>query len=393
MPKTQVMPKTNRVKPFLPGAVLVLTGLLNILASGCNSSGQGQMTPTSFLLIYSSPTSSEGVLAGTIEGPTRSTHAQNTASPTVIHRILTITPTVTITPSITPRQIAQRPACDRIGETWRSSRDGMITACIPEGYFMMGARSGNPTLSNANTPLHRVNLDAFWMDQTEVTNAMFSQFVADTGYQTEAESTGWSNVFTPNNNMGVWSTPDGTDWRHPNGPSSSIFGLEDYPVVQVTWTDAFAYCQWAGRRLPTEAEWEKAALSDTNFLFPWGNGPAKGDLANFADLNLGTEWADMTVNDGYEYTAPVGSFPHGASPYGTADMVGNVWEWAADWYSDTYYNISPTNNPSGPARGEYRVLRGNSWSDIVLSAAFRGYQDPSSTNNGYGFRCALSAVP
>jgi formylglycine-generating enzyme required for sulfatase activity len=224
------------------------------------------------------------------------------------------------------------------------------------------------------------------MDQTEVTNAQFTHFVATTGYTTDAEIAGWGYAFMDNQ----WRPVNGADWRHPGGPTTTLAGLDNLPVVLVSWNDANAYCQWAGRQLPTEAQWEKAARGTDGRIYPWGNQNVAGNLLNFADLHLGVSWADKTVNDGYEFTAPVGSYPAGASPYGVLDLAGNVWEWVADWYADKYYAESPAQNPPGPSSGQGRVMRGGGWSDVAarVRAASRRHEPPDSRHADVGFRCS-----
>jgi len=222
-------------------------------------------------------------------------------------------------------------------------------AYIPAGEFIMGSPEGEG--SNDEQPQHRVYLDAYFIDIYEVTNAQFAQFVTATGYQGEGD---WRKYYTS--------------------------GKEKHPVVNVTWNDANAYCQWAGKRLPTEAEWEKAARGTDGRRYPWGN-----------------EWAPSKCNaagsaDGYERTAPVGSFPASASPYRVMDMAGNVWEWVADWYDKNYYRRSPQRNPQGPGSGSGCVLRSGSWESepVDVRAANRGWYQADLSSNDWGFRCALS---
>jgi formylglycine-generating enzyme required for sulfatase activity len=262
--------------------------------------------------------------------------------------------------------------------------DGMIMVYVPDGDFIMGSNVGTAD----EQPQHTVYLDAYWIDKTEVTNAMFALFVEATGYQTDAEGQGGSWIFQGSG----WSEVSGADWQHPRGSESDLTGLDDHPVVNVSWNDAAAYCAWAGARLPSEAEWEKAARGMDGRTYPWGNQSPAGDLLNFADVNLGVNWASRSVNDGYEFTAPVGSYPAGASPYGALDMAGNVWEWVNDWYSGTYYRGSPTSNPVGPSTGNSRVLRGGSWNHdgSNLPSSIRLWNDPSAAIDNFGLRCSQS---
>lgn len=258
--------------------------------------------------------------------------------------------------------------------------DGMRQVYVPAGTFEMGFALG-PT---DEAPVHAITLDAFWIDQTEVTNAQFAAFVADTGHITSAETNGGAQVTSP----GFWSYVNGADWRHPLGPTDSIAGLDNYPVVQVSWADAATYCAWAGRRLPTEAEWEYAARGLVIRRFPWGDDKVSGELLNMADATNGGHIADLTVDDGYAFAAPVGSFPAGASPFGVLDMAGNVWEWVYDLYQTDYYRVSPEANPQGPETGEHHVLRGGSWNEVSaeLRTSSRHFLDDPAYND-VGFRC------
>jgi formylglycine-generating enzyme required for sulfatase activity len=277
-----------------------------------------------------------------------------------------------------------------IGSTWVSPVDGMVMVYVPEGEFLMGSEDSDSMANDNEKPQHRVYLDAFWIDQTEVTNAMFRRFVSATGYKTDAEIRGDSWVF--NVLKEDWEQIDGADWQHPRGPTSTIQGLGDHPVVQVSWNDSLAYCQWAERRLPTEAEWEKAARGEHGQKFPWGDQEVAGNLLNFADSNLDVSWADINVDDGYEFSAPAGNYLAGASPYGGLDMAGNVYEWVADWYDSDYYASSPDSDPQGAASGENRVERGGSWSRPIwdIRPANRDFEDPNVNSDLDGFRCARS---
>jgi serine/threonine protein kinase/formylglycine-generating enzyme required for sulfatase activity len=236
-----------------------------------------------------------------------------------------------------------------------SAPPGMVY--VPAGEFIMGSDEGD----SHEQPVHTVYLDAFYIDKYEVTNAQYRKCV-------EAGAC--------------------------DAPSPTYYDDADYaqhPVVLVSWDDAHDYCRWAGKRLPTEAEWEKAARGKDRQVYPWGN-TFDGSKLNFCDKNCSHSWKDASVDDGYTHTAPVGSYPAGASPYGALDMAGNVREWVADWYDQGYYSQSPYRNPKGPESGQERVVRGSSWitSEDTIRAAFRGHV----TNRGddaLGFRCARSS--
>lgn len=267
--------------------------------------------------------------------------------------------------------------------------DGMELVYVPAGDFVMGSTDDDPDAFSDEKPRHTVYLDGYWIDKTEVTNAMFARFVDATGYKTDAETDGGADV----QNQCYWRWRTGAYWRSPEGPGSDIAGRMSHPVVQTSWNDANAYCRWVGRRLPTEAEWEKAARGTDSREYPWGNAPLAGSLANFPDVNLGCRGSDLTQDDGWERTAPVGTYPAGASPYGALDMAGNVWEWVSDWYDSDYYAVSPRSNPPGPSAGHTRVVRGGAWGylprDLRSSARNYGkFSHPTVRENGHGFRCA-----
>jgi formylglycine-generating enzyme required for sulfatase activity len=259
---------------------------------------------------------------------------------------------------------------------------------IPAGEFLMGSPPGEGSASER--PQHKVYLNSFYIDKYEVINSWFKKFVDATGYVTDAERRGWSFTAvrgSPNNKVAD------ANWRHPRGPGSDILEIMDHPVVQVTWNDAAAYATWAGKRLPTEAEWEKAARSVDGREYSWGNNKPDGTQCNFADSHTFFPWSDESSNDGYKYTSPVGSFKSGGSPYGVHDMAGNVWEWCADRFDGDYYESSPKENPQGPSTGSTRVFRGGSWFNDARAVrlTLRRPGRPVGSYDMIGFRCACDA--
>lgn len=248
-------------------------------------------------------------------------------------------------------------------QTQISQKDGMTMVFVPEGEFTMGSDAGEPN----EKPVHTVFLNAFWIDQTEVTNAMFATFL-------NAEASG-------SNSISKWIDVEDADIHvHLVDNSWQVDpGYEDQPAIEMKWAGASAYCEWRGEgtRLPTEAEWEKAARGTTDNLYPWGN-QISCDLANYAECK-GT-------------TVAVGSYPSNASPYGALDMTGNVMEWVADWYGEGYYQNSTASNPTGPDSGESRVLRGGSWdghTDYQVRTTYRFEETPDSSKDDAGFRCVV----
>lgn len=259
---------------------------------------------------------------------------------------------------------------------------GMVR--IPGGRVTMGSVEGYLD----EGPVHEVTVDGFWLDRTEVTVAAFERFVTATGYRTEAERFGWSGVFQPG--VGGWHRVDGADWRHPEGPAAPPAG-PDEPVTQVSWHDAIAYAAWAGKRLPTEAEWEAAARGGlVGRRFSWGDDPCPGPRCA-ANWWQGRFPLEDEGRDGFRGRAPVGQFP--PNGYGLVDMAGNVWEWTADWYDAGYYRTSPSVDPLGPAAGTERSMRGGSFL-CATTACFRfrvsarSHATPETGLNHVGFRCA-----
>jgi len=269
-------------------------------------------------------------------------------------------------------------------------------ARVPAGAFTMGADPAEgylrcvairgdackPSWFEDEDPIHKVYLDEFYIDIYEVTNAQFLQFAEATGYVTDAERVGYGTVWDEG-----WKEVPGVNWRHPTSPRSGIATLMDHPVAQVTWNDANAYCAWAGKRLPTEAEWAKAARGTDGRIYPWGN-EWEGERLNHGQ-GVPPRWDE---SDGYRYTAPVGTFPAGESPYGVHNMGGNVWEWVADWHDPEYYARSPYENPKGPPSGEKGLCRGGSWWSYSASArtATRHAIPRGAAMSAGGFRCAAS---
>ena len=243
---------------------------------------------------------------------------------------------------------------------------------VPAGTFTMGSERR----AADERPMHKVYLDAYYIGKYEVTNAEYYEFWK---LQSEGKASDKTLQHTPESFPHL---PHIGDWP------ARAEQFPNYPVVGVSWHDAGAYAAWKGMRLPTEAEWEKAARGYTNRIWPWGS--AMEPHANTA-----------AADDGYENRlAPVGSFPKGKSYYGALDMAGNVWEWTADWYSDVYYAYSsgtsakrPKKNPTGPDVGSWRVLRGGSWIDAITrcSTTFRFYLYPNLKTSFVGFRLAKTA--
>ncbi len=265
----------------------------------------------------------------------------------------------------------------------------------------MGDSSGDRNPQDGETPLHRVTLAAFDIDATNVTNEDFAGFVSDTGYRTEAEVFGFSAVFhlavaAPSEDvlgrtqgMPWWCGVKGANWRHPGGSLSDLDGLHQHPVVHVSWNDAMAYCEWAGRRLPTEAEWEFAARGGIDRAkYPWGDEEVDEGTWR-ANIWQGSFPEENTLEDGWLTTAPVRTFE--PNRYGLWQPVGNVWEWCSDWFDPGTYDRDDVVNPTGPPHAFTRVLRGGSY--LCHSSYCNRYRNsarsqntPDSSMGNAGFR-------
>ncbi len=270
----------------------------------------------------------------------------------------TASPIPTVKAKLPPAQAA-------LGDSWTSPVDGMELVYIPAGDFQMGcdpAHNGVHDCFSDELPLHTVTLDAYWIDKTEVSNAQYAMCVADGACDAPNDKSSYSQ--------------------------SAYYGntsYDNYPVINVSWEDASKYCKWAGRKLPTEAQWEKAARGESVLAYPWGDDEPTCDLVN------GYVGGAMCTGD----TTAVGSYVDGASPYGVLDMAGNVWEWVQDWYDGDYYsNQTEFTNPTGPSNGTYKVVRGGSfYYNADLRAAGRYYGSPDGRGDILGFRCAAPPAP
>ena len=281
--------------------------------------------------------------------------------------------------------------------------DGQLV--LSGGRFRMGDAVGEGYEADGEGPVHSVDLTAFHIDATTVTNAQFATFVKETGYETDAERFGVSAVFHlafSGSNADVvqrvtgapwWLAVRGATWRSPEGPGSQVATRSNHPVVHVSWGDAQAYCSWAGKRLPTEAEWEFAARGGLEAArFPWGDELTPQDRWR-CNIWQGSFPTTNTGADGYLTTAPVKSYP--PNGFGLHQTSGNVWEWCSDWFGPDYYQTSPGADPPGPSTGTARVLRGGSY--LCHSSychryrvAARSSSTPDSTAGNVGFRCANS---
>ncbi|MEO8134969.1 MAG: formylglycine-generating enzyme family protein [Betaproteobacteria bacterium] len=285
------------------------------------------------------------------------------------------------------------------------------TVLIPGGSFLMGSDDTEAFLDDGEGPVREVALNVYRIDTVAVSNGRYAEFVRDTGYVTDAERCGWSFVFQAMVSArtrvrdGIvpdapwWLAVDGASWRSPEGPGSTTDDRGGHPVVHVSWRDAAAYAAWAGKGLPTEAQWEKAARGGlVQVRYPWGDEFRPGG-AHRCNTWQGRFPTINTGSDGYVGTAPVDAFePNG---YGLYNMAGNVWEWCADWWSANWHAVAPPGarqDPRGPAAGDAKVMRGGSWLCHAsycnrYRVAARSCSSVDSSTSHIGFRCASAVTP
>lgn len=276
--------------------------------------------------------------------------------------------------------------------------------------FLMGTESAEGFPLDGEGPVRRVTLDPYYIDQFPVRNRDFQAFVEATSYITEAERFGWSFVFEgdlPDRGVSLsaedivpgaewWKRIYGADWAHPEGPSSHIHGRMDHPVVQVTWNDAEAFAAWAGKRLPTEAEWEFAARGGLEQkIYPWGD-ELTPEGRHLCNIWQGEFPVFNSAEDGYTSTSPVDAFP--PNDYDLYSMTGNTWEWCSDWFSATFHASGTRNNPIGPPGGNAKVMKGGSYLCHRsycnrYRVAARSSNTPDSSTTNIGFRCARDVAP
>ena len=311
-------------------------------------------------------------------------------------------------PSAGSERPSSRPVSATVARTDRVEIAPRDMVRIPGGIFLMGTDDDTGFPADGEGPIREVDVSPFFMDETAVTNAQFGRFVRQTRYRTEAERYGWSFVFhsfVPRRVARTvtqavaeapwWWRIDGASWRRPEGPGSGISRRMDHPVVHVSWNDALAYCRWAGKRLPTEAEWELAARGGLmGKRYVWGD-DLTPDGEHMCNIWQGDFPNTNTTDDGYAGTAPARSFePNG---FGLYNVAGNVWEWQWDWFSPTFHRDGPRTDPSGPPSGMSRVIRGGSYLCHEsycnrYRVAARSANTPDSSTGNMGFRCVVDAA-
>jgi formylglycine-generating enzyme len=278
------------------------------------------------------------------------------------------------------------------------STDGMVK--LDGGAFLMGTESSDAFPADGEGPVRSVTVSPFYMDARPVSNVQYHEFVRSTGYRTESEQFGWSFVFHAQvdskrvaaraHGIEWWCKVDGADWAHPEGPDSSVERRLDLPVVHVSWNDAHAYAEWAGKRLPTEAEWEYAARGGLEQnSYPWGN-ELTPDGRHLCNVWQGEFPNNDTGEDGFTAVAPADAFPPNA--YGLFSITGNAWEWCGDWFHPTYHVTATSVNPVGPPQGTAKVMKGGSYLCHRsycnrYRVAARTSNTPDSSTTNISFRC------
>ncbi len=278
------------------------------------------------------------------------------------------------------------------------SVDGMIK--LDGGRFLMGTENPDGFAADGEGPVREVTLDGFYLDIAPVTNEQFAEFARTSGYRTESERFGWSFVFQGHldnpevprvRGVDWWCKVNGASWERPEGPDSSIELRPKHPVVHVSWNDSLAYCEWAGKRLPTEAEWEYAARGGLEQkLYPWGDELTLGGR-HHCNIWQGEFPVNDTADDGYAAPAPVDAFP--VNGYGFQVITGNTWEWCSDWFHPSFHVTATRKNPVGPPNGIHKVMKGGSYLCHAsycnrYRVAARTSNTPESATTNIGFRCA-----
>ena len=314
-------------------------------------------TSTNTVTIIPSKTDSPtNTVTNTSVPPTKTSTATLKATDLVDEETATASPTLTFTPtSIASPTPSATPTFDGLAPA-KTDDSGAEMILVPSSSFLMGKDAGNAD----ENPVHLVKLDDYYIDKYEVSNADYKACVEDLKCSLPKTTTFYASILYRN-----------------------------HPIVFLSWDKAKDFCEWRDARLPTEAEWEKAARGTDTLNYPWGNIFDKR-ATNFCDAECENAWADQGVIDKYTMTAPIGTYPDGQSPYDIYDMAGNVSEWVADWYGEEYYQDSPIKNPLGPENGTYRVFRGGSWYDkkTDLYTFSRFFLRPEIAYNYIGFRCA-----
>jgi sulfatase modifying factor 1 len=287
------------------------------------------------------------------------------------------------------------------------SGEGMIK--LDGGTFLMGTNSTEGFAADGEGPVREIAVDPFYIDATPVTNAQFAEFARASGYRTEAEQFGWSFVFQghiPEERRAAlvndtvlaapwWCKVAGAAWDHPQGPDSNVAALDEYPVTHVSWNDAAEFARWAGKRLPTEAEWELAARGGLEQnRFPWGD-ELTPDGRHVCNIWQGEFPNRDLAEDGYAGTSPVRAFPPNA--FGLYSVSGNTWEWCVDWFHPAYHLVGARTNPTGPSIGQARVMKGGSYLCHAsycnrYRVAARTSNTPDSSTGNIGFRCVRDVV-